>query len=158
MSRRPLKIYFDGGCRPNPGMIEIAVVIRGRVHLRRDLGHGDNNDAEWLALIEAATIAVDEGARDCILIGDAAMVVNQATGTAPCRSARFTRYRASFAAIAGQIPSLRIRRVARSQNLAGIALARASSSPLVTAGQAAGGMPSAASGPRHRSRHAPAAT
>ena len=30
MSRqRRLKIYFDGGCQPNPGAMEGAVVVRG---------------------------------------------------------------------------------------------------------------------------------
>jgi ribonuclease HI len=51
ISRRRLKVFFDGGCRPNPGRIEAAVVIRGVSYLFDDLGHGSNSDAEWRALI-----------------------------------------------------------------------------------------------------------
>lgn len=56
-TRRRLKIFFDGGCRPNPGRIEAAVVVRGVPHLFDDLGHGNNSDAEWLALICALELA-----------------------------------------------------------------------------------------------------
>ena len=35
--QRNLKVYFDGGCRPNPGPIEAAVVLRGAVHVHDDL-------------------------------------------------------------------------------------------------------------------------
>lgn len=47
---RPLKIFFDGGCQPNPGKIEVAVVTRGQSHFFDDLGRGTSSDAEWLAL------------------------------------------------------------------------------------------------------------
>ncbi|MEG8024321.1 hypothetical protein QP162_07475 [Sphingomonas aurantiaca] len=53
MSVLPIKLFFDGGCRPNPGKIEGAVVRKGVVHYRHDLGEGDNSDAEWLAAIHA---------------------------------------------------------------------------------------------------------
>lgn len=53
MRSATIKIFFDGGCRPNPGRIETAVVARGITYYRRDCGVGSNNDAEWLALIHA---------------------------------------------------------------------------------------------------------
>ena len=53
----PLKLFFDGGCRPNPGRIEIGVVVRGVTHILDDCGHGTNSDAEWLAAIHALRIA-----------------------------------------------------------------------------------------------------
>ena len=54
-----VKIYFDGGCRPNPGRIETAVVVGGRSIVRDDHGQGDSHDAEWLALLDALTVARD---------------------------------------------------------------------------------------------------
>jgi ribonuclease HI len=119
----PLKIFFDGGARPNPGAIEIAVVARGEAHIRRDIGHGTSMDAEWMALIHALEIARSLGSRDTVLLGDAAAVIAQAGGAARCRGAG-VRHLARFRDLAGAQPP-RIRYIKRTQNLAGIALAQA---------------------------------
>ena len=117
---RPKKIFFDGGCRPNPGVIEIAVVAGGVAHILRDHGHGSCMDAEWLALIYAAQIARTLG--DCVLLGDAAAVIDQANGTVRCRGANMA-HRDAFRTVAGGTRP-RIRYIKRTQNLAGIALAK----------------------------------
>jgi ribonuclease HI len=118
-----LKIFFDGGCQPNPGRMEAAVVARGVTHTFRDLGHGTNNDAEWLALIAALRVAQDLQVADFVLLGDAATVIHQANGTWKCRSSALRVHLAAFEALRGDDP-VQIRKVARSQNLAGIALAK----------------------------------
>jgi len=116
------KVYFDGGCRPNPGQIEVAVVAAGRTHLFRDIGYGTNGDAEWLALIHALRIARTLGTEDFVLLGDAVAVIGPASGTVRCRGAAAGHLEA-FRDLAGtRVP--RLRYVKRSQNLAGIALAR----------------------------------
>ncbi len=117
-----MKIWFDGGCRPNPGAIETAVVTGGRVWHRADHGHGDNNDAEWLALLDALALARELGLTDLVLLGDAVMVVGQARGSAPRVPARFRAYCARFAELAAGFDRVRVRHVGRAQNLAGIAL------------------------------------
>ena len=117
------KIFFDGGCRPNPGMMEIAVVALGRAHITRDLGHGTSGDAEWLALIAAVRIARSLGEPDFVLAGDSAMVVAQANGVSKCRSANLRAHFETFQQLAAGSP-LRIKHIKRSQNLAGIALAK----------------------------------
>ena len=48
--------FFDGGCRPNPGRIEAAVARGGQVWFDDALGEGDNNEAEWLALLMAVRL------------------------------------------------------------------------------------------------------
>lgn len=118
-----VKIFFDGGCRPNPGAMEIAVVARGRAHILRDIGRGTNDDAEWLALIHAVTVARALGCADYLLLGDAATVIAQANGTAPCRGVGIAHEATLKVLLAGDPPP-RIRHIKRSQNLAGIALAR----------------------------------
>ena len=123
MSRRPLKLFFDGGCRPNPGRFEAAVVVRGVSHLFDDLGQGSNMDAEWLALIKALELAQQSGVRDFVLLGDARAVIAQANGQAKCRGAAERAHYARFAAMIQPGLRVRIRWIARSQNLAGIALA-----------------------------------
>ncbi len=118
-----LKIYFDGGARPNPGMIETGVVVRGRFHHKTGLGPGDNNIAEWLGLLHALDIAKAMGERAIILIGDSALVIHQAKGEWPCRSAALQDHYDSFARQSADFDRIRLRHVGRSHNLAGIALA-----------------------------------
>jgi ribonuclease HI len=83
VSGRRTKIFFDGGCRPNPGRIEAAVVVRGAAHLFDDLGHGTNSDAEWLALLQALELSLSLGLSDVELVGDAIEVIRQANPTTP---------------------------------------------------------------------------
>ena len=116
-----IKVFFDGGCRPNPGMMEIAVVAAGRTTILQNLGKGTNMDAEWLALIHAMKIAQSLGTDDFILMGDAAAVVNSVNGAVKNRSAAAHHLETFRAAAHGTAP--RVRYVKRAQNLAGIALA-----------------------------------
>ena len=120
---RRLKVYFDGGCRPNPGPIEVAAVVRGQTYIRSDLGHGSNGDAEWLALIHALEVAQATGAATFELLGDSRNIIAQATGTAPARTANDKAHLACFGALAAGNAPARIRWIKRAQNLAGIALA-----------------------------------
>ena len=122
MSRRSLRIFYDGGCRPNPGPIEAAVVARGRVYFHDGLGHGSNTEAEWLALLKALELALELGAERFELIGDSQGVVDQASGAARSNGASAPLC-ARFAELATRAPRFRLRRVGRHQNLAGIALA-----------------------------------
>lgn len=123
MSRSRIKVFFDGGCRPNPGPIEAAAVIRGEAHIFEDLGHGTNNDAEWTALVRALGLATSLGLRDIELIGDALPVVRRANAALK-RGSPLDRHEAAFLALAAQTPPGRIRWIKREQNLAGISLAR----------------------------------
>lgn len=124
MPKGRLKLFFDGGCRPNPGTMELAVVARGVVYHQPDMGHGTNNDAEWLALIHALEIAHSLGATDIELVGDSALVVNQAAGLWKCRGAVLREHHDTFTSLADRFSRIRIRHVKRSQNLAGIALSK----------------------------------
>ncbi len=121
---RRLKIFFDGGCRPNPGRVEVAVVARGVVTFFDDLGSGTSSDAEWLALRMALEVAhgLNEPCFD--LIGDSASVIAQASGASPCRGRSALDHLASYEKIAAAGRPRRIIWTPRNQNLAGIALAR----------------------------------
>ena len=117
-----MKVFFDGGYRPATGM-ETAVVVRGKEYVRRDLGPGTSLEAEWRALIDAVRIASELGLSDPIFLGDALAVVQSASGARRCRGASERHYQ--LLAAYGQRPdTLRLRHIKRSQNLAGIALAR----------------------------------
>ncbi|HZF43900.1 MAG TPA: reverse transcriptase-like protein [Sphingomonadaceae bacterium] len=116
-----LTLFFDGGCRPNPGRMESAVVAQGQVYLRPDAGEGGSGTAEWRALLHALEVAATLGARDIVLVGDAANVVAQARGTTRCSPSARAEL-AAFRAAAAGFARVRLRAVKRSQNLAGQAL------------------------------------
>ena len=123
MMARRIKIYFDGGCRPNPGRMETAVVTGGAAVVVRDAGIGSSMDAEWLALIAALRLARDLELTDFVLLGDAVAVVEQATGAVRARG-EAADHLAAFQARVGAGPLPIVRHIKRTQNLAGIALAR----------------------------------
>lgn len=80
-----MRIYFDGGCRPNPGQMDVAVVlepIKGKreVNTALRIGSGTNNIAEWSAACWAAEIAQRKGVKSFTLVGDSMLVVNQLNG------------------------------------------------------------------------------
>lgn len=118
-----VKIFFDGGCRPNPGTMELALVSRGKTRIVRDLGYGTSMQAEWLALIAALRLAHAQDLGNFVLLGDAVAVIDQASGRTRARAAH-ADHLATFRALAADGPPPGIRHVKRSQNLAGIALAR----------------------------------
>jgi ribonuclease HI len=126
MSQRRIKVYFDGGCRPNTalaaGRIEVAVVVRGVTHVFDDLGYGTNADAEWLALIHAVELSRSLTLINVELIGDAIGVIREAD-RALRDPGSATGHAAKFATLAASAPPARIRWIRRAQNLAGIALA-----------------------------------
>ena len=94
-------------------MMETAVVARGVTEHRKGIGPGNSLDAEWAALFHAFDVATALGERDIILIGDALTIIKQA------------KLHPDFAARAAGFSRVRLRHIARTQNLAGIALAQA---------------------------------
>ena len=119
---RRVKIFFDGGCRPNPGPIEAAVVVRGQTYLFDDLGDGTNSDAEWRALLCAVEVAQSLALTNVELIGDAVEVITKANTALRSGQAR-TDHEATLLALAQDGRVGRLRWIKRAQNLAGIALA-----------------------------------
>ncbi len=97
-------------------------MLRGKVHLRDDLGAGSSGDAEWRALLHALDVASAAGETDLILLGDSASVIDQAGGKARMRGSPHDQAR--FAELIGSFVRVRFRYIKRNQNLAGIALER----------------------------------
>jgi len=121
--RRRLKIYFDGGCRPNPGVMEAAVVAHGDTYFFDNLGCGTNSDAEWRALWLALRLAQSLGEPDFDLIGDSLEVIRQASGLSRCHAKTAADHRARYEELAESGRPRRLIWTPRQQNLAGIALA-----------------------------------
>ncbi len=117
-----MKIYFDGGCVPNPGKMEAAVVSKDgsiKVHTP-DLGHGTNNEAEWLGFLWAVGLAIKNGYKDVEIIGDSNLVIQQAKGAWQCNSPKLKEYLAQFREVQSSLKSLKLTHVRRHLNLAGI--------------------------------------
>ncbi len=119
-----MKIFFDGGCRPNPGAMDSAVFAGGQAYVRIDIGHGTNSDAEWLALLHGLEVAALLGETDPVLLGDSTLVVQQANG-AKCRGDALQAHHAQFVERVAGFDRVRVRYIKRTQNLAGIALEKA---------------------------------
>lgn len=122
--RRRLKVYFDGGCRPNPGVIEVAVVARGATYFFDDLGSGTSSDAEWMALCLALQVAQSLAEPDFDLIGDSLEVIRQARDVSGPGANNTAVHLARYEEIASKGRPRRVKWTPRGQNLAGIALAR----------------------------------
>jgi len=78
-----LKLYFDGGCRPNPGkMVICSVLDRGLdfVENRMHIGFGTNNIAEYRALIYGLEDALARGYKRIDVKGDSLLVISQMQG------------------------------------------------------------------------------
>jgi ribonuclease HI len=118
-----MKVFFDGACRPNPGAMQVAVVARGQLYLR-DAGDGTSEAAEWLALLEGLAVARTLGLGAVELLGDSLSVVNQANGRSAARTLESKRCLSAFLDAAGELHTVKVRHVKRTQNLAGIALTR----------------------------------
>ena len=123
MPPKSVKVFFDGGCRPNPGPMEVAVVVRGAAYVFDELGTGTNGDAEWQALIHALELARDQGLENADLVGDSRAIVDAACMALETGQAG-SPYATRFLELARAHPPRRVRWIKREQNLAGIALAR----------------------------------
>lgn len=115
-----IEIYFDGGCKPNPGACETAVVIPSlNLKFHERLGYGTNNQAEWLALIWGMMLALERGYDDITLKGDSQLVINQAKGEWQCRKPDLQTYLAEFKAMRPKFKRIGLVYVPRAKNLAG---------------------------------------
>lgn len=77
--------YFDGATRPNPGDIGLGVVlvdINGKEVMSASVsgGYGTNNCGEYRALILAMELALENGFKKVLFVGDSQLVVYQVMG------------------------------------------------------------------------------
>ncbi len=72
--------WFDGSSHPNPGKLGIGGVLRSptgeTLEICRMAGHGDSNEAEYMALISVLEAALAAGAGQLVVYGDSQVVLN----------------------------------------------------------------------------------
>jgi ribonuclease HI len=128
----PITIYFDGGCRPNPGEREIAVVFACAdpyLCYHDFVGPGTNNEAEFLALLWALDLSWQAGFTDIHVCGDSSLVVRGASGQGEIRAPNLLPYLAEYTALQKKFANILLEWVPRERNLAGIYLERRTSLP-----------------------------
>jgi len=79
------ELYVDGGSRGNPGPSGAGAVIKGLdgavvKRLKKKLGIGTNNRAEYMALIMGVEAAIGLGAKRVNIFADSELMVRQISG------------------------------------------------------------------------------
>lgn len=119
--RARIKIYFDGGYRPLPAGLEMAVVVQGQTFVQRGLGGGSGLEAEWRALLWAVALAEQQHIAQPLFLGDALGVIQQVQGLVQVPKQVLAHHQSLQD---GRALPIAIRHVKRSHNLAGIALSK----------------------------------
>lgn len=114
-----LKIYFDGGCKPNPGMMEVGIVFEDGARHHSTLSYGTNNQAEWVSLLWAMALAAERGVKDVEFIGDSKLVISQAGGAWKCNSPELRVFLADYQSRTIDFDRIKLTHVLRGKNLAG---------------------------------------
>jgi ribonuclease HI len=86
-------LYFDGGARPNPGIMSHAFVTDTGYEYFEVTQDGTNNEAEWFACMAACEYAVSAGVESAIIRGDSLLVINQIKGLWKIKVPAFRKYR-----------------------------------------------------------------
>ena len=85
-----LVAFVDGGSHGNPGPAGVGVVLTDdsghRVEISESIGHGDNNYAEYSALLFALKYAISNEFADVSVFSDSEVVVKQMNGHYACQS------------------------------------------------------------------------
>ena len=115
-----MKMYTDGGCKPNPGKMAIAVTDeKGNVLLKRFIGEGTNNIAEYTAAMEAIGYCIFKGITDLTILTDSNLVYNQYNNNWKVNDAGFKIFLRWMKSRTKHFRHLSIEKINREDNLAG---------------------------------------
>ena len=96
-----LKVYTDGGSKGNPGPSAIGGVgyLNGKriFEFKKSIGSATNNDAEYLALIEAleeilSRLNRDKNIKQIKFFSDSRLMVNQVNGLFKVKNGKIKEY------------------------------------------------------------------
>ena len=118
--------WFDGSARPNPGRIGIGGVLRSPAgelfeHCAA-AGHGDSNQAEYLALIAILEKALELGAAPLIVCGDSRVVIDSLGSDS--HAGPLSAYHARARDLLARLPDVTLRWIPRHRNAAADALSQ----------------------------------
>lgn len=123
MSRpKTAKMFFDGGCHPNPGQMDIALIFKGDYNdrLYQDLSYGTNNIAEWYAILAGLEIALNEQIEVLEVVGDSELVIKQINGEYRVKNKELKSIFDKCDFLRKSFKTITFNHIPREQNLAGI--------------------------------------
>lgn len=115
--------YFDGSAKPNPGKIAAGIVY-DETELVEQLGHGTNNEAEWLGFLMALEKAIELGHTHITVKGDSKLVIQQAKGNWRVKQDHLKVHHKKFLSLKANFVELKLEWIPRDSNLAGVYLDR----------------------------------
>lgn len=90
-----VRIFTDGACSPNPGMMGIGVVVEWKTQepmiISKYAGEGTNNIAEYEALLYALWIIYSHQIKDVEINSDSDLMVNQVNGNWRCKDKKLKK-------------------------------------------------------------------
>jgi len=122
--------YFDGSAAPNPGQMTIGGFVRRvsdkvKVHeYSIRLGHGTNNEAEYMSLIELCDNLEQLGVKNINIYGDSQLVVNQVNGLWKTKDPRMGNFKIAVLGFLKTIPNWTLLHVRRGMNMEADSLTR----------------------------------
>jgi ribonuclease HI len=112
--------FVDGASRGNPGPAGYGVFMTTDadeiIEISGFLGITTNNVAEYAGLIEALTVARDEGATEVEVISDSLLLVNQMLGKFRVKHANLIPLHSKARLLAASFPRFSIRHTLRAGN------------------------------------------
>lgn len=129
--------WFDGSTHPNPGKMGLGGLLLSpageRVEICVTAGQGDNNQAEYLALIALLEAAVRAQPAKLIVYGDSQVVIDGVTHARSARGARsaggggaavLSHYCEHAQQLISQLRAVELRWIPRQRNVAADALSQ----------------------------------
>lgn len=84
-----VSVFIDGGSKGNPGEAGIGIVSvdnKAKIGRYYYIGNATNNEAEYLALIKALNLALEDNKKSIEIYCDSELLCNQITGSYKIRS------------------------------------------------------------------------
>ena len=115
-----MKLYVDGGCRPNPGTMAVAVTDKnGNILVKKLLWEGTNNEAEYLAVLEALRYAKQNNINEVTILTDSQLVERQLNGFWSINEEHLQSYWKRVKLYMEKFKTVEINKIPRNKNPAG---------------------------------------
>ncbi len=112
--------WIDGAARGNPGPAGYGVYMKKDdgelIEISGYLGRTTNNVAEYAGLVDALTVAAEEGAREVEIVSDSELLVKQMLGQYRVKHPNLVPMHAQAKAIARRFTRFSIRHTLRAGN------------------------------------------
>ncbi|MGZ3254750.1 MAG: ribonuclease HI family protein [Burkholderiaceae bacterium] len=120
--------WFDGATRPNPGKMGVGGLLKspdGRtVEISFGAGHGDSNEAEYLALIAVLEEAVRIQPEKLVVYGDSRVVIDEMNSVTGIASNTLKDLSEQAKRLVAQLDTVSLHWTPRKQNAAADALSQ----------------------------------